>query len=92
MTLNEYILGCTWDSLCMQSREMIKIYRLDDLMLLDINDDQTDDLDLLTDFEKSDDLLSFDQSLSDQKRSSFQQDLIDIFESQQEPQNDQDPC
>ena len=61
-------------------------------MLLDINDDQTDDLDLLTDFEKSDDLLSFDQSLSDQKRSSFQQDLIDIFESQQEPQNDQDPC
>ena len=66
--------------------------RLDDLMLLDINDDQTDDLDLLTDFEKSDDLLSFDQSLSDQKRSSFQQDLIDIFESQQEPQNDQDPC
>ena len=64
----------------------------DDLMLLDIDDDQTDDLDLLTDFEQSDDLLSFDQSLPDQKRSSFQQDLIDIFESQQEPQNDQDPC
>ena len=63
---------------------------LDDLMLLDI--DEPSDLDLLTDFEKTDDLLSFDQDMGQPAANSFQKDLIDIFEAQNQQHDEDHPC
>ena len=63
---------------------------LDDLMLLDI--DEPSDLDLLTDFEKTDDLLSFDQDMGQPATNSFQKDLIDIFEAQNQQHDEDHPC
>ena len=67
-------------------------------MLLDIDNEETD-LDQfagLVDNLENDNLLSFADEFtnpeSTEPKSSFQQDLIDIFEAQQQPHSDQDPC